>query len=210
MIDNSDRIDLFDRWSREYSNCVFGDEFPFIDFKSHMLSVATHSAISDKTTVLELGIGSGLLAMLYADRAKKVVGIDFSGKMLQLCKLNLPDIQLIQADATKDFGFLCEEKFDRIISNYLFHEFDESVKVEIVKRCFDDHLNNSGFMVIGDISFANQAILNNARQIYENLWDDEEYYWNAEKQTETLRKLGFFVLYEQTAPCSGVYIISKQ
>lgn len=210
MTDNSKRIDLFDKWSKHYSNCANVNEFPFIGFKSHLLSVATHCAISDKTTVLELGIGTGLLAMLYADRAKKTAGVDFSVKMLKLCKQNIPGIQLFNADVTKDFDFLCGEKFDRIVTNYLFHEFDDPTKNEIVKRCFENHLSESGFMVIGDISFENQTILDDARQKSENLWDGQEFYWNAEKQTEALRELGFFVLYEQTTPCSGVYIISRQ
>lgn len=209
MTDNSNRIDLFDRWSKQYSNCVNDSEFPFVDFKSHLLSVATHCAISDKTTVLELGIGTGLLAMLYAGRAKKTAGVDFSVKMLEICNQNIPKIQLFKADVTKDFDFLGEEKFDRIVSNYLFHEFDDTTKNEIVKKCFDNHLNDSGFMVVGDVSFANTAMFNDARKKYENLWDYEEFYWNAEKQTESLRELGFFVLYEQTTPCSGVYIFSK-
>lgn len=210
MIDNSNRINLFDRWSQEYSNCVTDEEFPFIDFKSHLHYVATHCAISEKTTVLELGIGTGLLAMLYANNAKETVGLDFSVQMLELCKQNLPEIKILKADVTKEFESLRGTKFDRIVSNYLFHEFDDVTKNEIIKRCFDKHINDSGFMVIGDISFADLASLESIRQKCTRLWDDDEFYWNAEKQTKALRELGFFVLYEQTAPCSGVYIISRQ
>lgn len=195
---------------KDYSKCVTDVEFPFIDFKSQLFFVANHSTISEKTTVLELGIGNGLLTMLYASKAKNTVGLDFSAKMLELCKQNIPEIQLFKADVTKEFVFLQGTKYDRIISNYLFHEFDNITKCEIVKRCFDNHLNDSGFIVIGNISFADCTMYEAAKTKFEDLWDDEELYWNAEKQTETLRKLGFLVQYEQITPCSGVYIISRQ
>lgn len=133
MIDNSDKIDLFDRWSQEYANCVADGEFPFIDFKSHLLCVATHCAITDKTNVLELGIGTGLLAMLYADNAKETVGLDFSVRMLELCRQNLPEIKLFKTDVTKELDCLRGTKFDRIVSNYLFHEFDDNTKNAIIK-----------------------------------------------------------------------------
>ena len=91
MTDRSERLNLFDKWSARYDDCTGNNEFPFIGFRDVLFSVLSHSDINEKCSVLELGIGTGALAVLYADIARNVFGIDFSPKMAEICRANVPE-----------------------------------------------------------------------------------------------------------------------
>ncbi|HNY60941.1 MAG TPA: class I SAM-dependent methyltransferase [Caldisericia bacterium] len=180
MTEQPDRQILFDEWSARYDNCTESNEFPFIDFRDVLFSVLNHSDINENCSVLELGIGTGMLATMYADIAKDITGVDFSPKMVERCKTNVPEARIFQADVTKPFDFLDEQKFDRVVSNYLFHEFCDEAKLQIIERCFGDHIKEAGFMVIGDISFEDRTGLDECRNRNLDLWDDDEFYWDID------------------------------
>ena len=54
---------------------------------------------SDLTSVLDVGCGSGLLLQRLSERAKVVVGVDFSWKMLEVARRRADGARLVLADA---------------------------------------------------------------------------------------------------------------
>ncbi|HOR47124.1 MAG TPA: class I SAM-dependent methyltransferase [Caldisericia bacterium] len=210
MTDRSERLDLFDKWSARYDDCTGNNEFPFIGFRDTLLSVLNHSNIGEECSVLELGIGTGALAVLYADIARNVFGIDFSPKMAEICRANVPGARIFQADVTKPFDFLDGQKFDRVVSNYLFHEFCDETKLQIIEKCFNYHIKEAGFMVIGDISFENRIKLDECKNRYLDLWDDDEFYWDANILVKRISDLGYLVFYSQISECAGIYVIKRK
>lgn len=77
--------------------------------------------IKDGATVLDIGCGLGAVTHDLAKKARKVVGVDYDNKNIELAKkkFNAPNIVYIKADVTKyDFG----ENFDyAVLSNVLEH-----------------------------------------------------------------------------------------
>ncbi len=72
------------------------------------LAKIVHSAIGQRTTLLELGVGTGLLLqeLLKVNPDYDLVGIDFSRAMVDIAKKRLPDhVSLVECDvATMDLG----------------------------------------------------------------------------------------------------------
>ncbi|NES83558.1 MAG: class I SAM-dependent methyltransferase, partial [Moorea sp. SIO2B7] len=87
----------------------------YYDFQS--LAKEAHSIVGDGRQVLELGVGTGLLAQKYIelDPTCEFTGIDFTASMLEIAKQRLGNqVKLIEADAvTMDLN----AKFDVAISN---------------------------------------------------------------------------------------------
>ncbi|NLI40501.1 MAG: class I SAM-dependent methyltransferase [Caldisericales bacterium] len=210
MTEQPDRQALFDGWSTRYDDSAGGNEFPFIGFRDVLFSVLSHSDINEKCSVLELGIGTGMLAVMYSDIAKDIAGVDFSPKMIEICRVNVPGARIFRADVTKPLDFLNGQKFDRVISNYLFHEFCDETKLQIIEKCFNYCIKEAGFMVIGDISFENRTKLDECRNRNLDLWDDGEFYWDADTLVKRISGLGYLVSYSQISECAGVYVIKRK
>ncbi|NEO22170.1 MULTISPECIES: class I SAM-dependent methyltransferase [unclassified Moorena] len=87
----------------------------YYDYQS--LAKEAHSIVGDGRQVLELGVGTGLLAQKYIelDPTCEFTGIDFTASMLEIAKQRLVNqVKLIEADAvTMDLN----AKFDVAISN---------------------------------------------------------------------------------------------
>ena len=65
--------------------------------------------------VLELGVGTGLLAEALVDRGFRVTGVDHTEEMLERARARLGDrVTLLQADV---IGLDLGEQFDAVISN---------------------------------------------------------------------------------------------
>ncbi len=184
--------------------------FPLLVSGTYFFLFLSHSDTNEECSVLELGIGTGMLTTMYADIAKDITGVDFSPKMVERCKTNVPGARIFQADVTKPFDFLDGQKFDRVISNYLFHEFCDETKLQIIERCFGDHIKEAGFMVIGDISFENRTKLDECRNRNLDLWDDDEFYWDADVLVKRISDLGYLVSYSQISECAWVYVIKRK
>ncbi|MFX1375564.1 MAG: class I SAM-dependent methyltransferase [Promethearchaeota archaeon] len=90
--------------------------------------------ITKNSTVLDIGCGNGAVDYDVAQKAKKVVGIDISKKMISYAKTKFhrPNIQYIHGDALKyDF----DEIFDYIIlSNILEHIKDRLSFLNRIKK----------------------------------------------------------------------------
>ena len=76
-------------------------------------------------TVLDLGIGTGNLARLFADVGCRVWGTDYSPAMLAKARLKIPEATHGAARSARAPGRLeLDRRFDRIVSAYTFHHFE--------------------------------------------------------------------------------------
>ena len=77
--------------------------------------------VSSEATVLDIGCGNGMVAYDVSQKAKEVIGIDFSSKSIRKAEKTYPreNLRFIIGDATT---FKFQKKFDAIIlSNVLEH-----------------------------------------------------------------------------------------
>jgi 16S rRNA (adenine1518-N6/adenine1519-N6)-dimethyltransferase len=109
-----------------------------------------HASIDENDVVLEIGPGMGILTMLLAEKAKKVIAVELDTELVDKLKTFLPEnVLLVHEDALKvDFKSL--PSFNKIVSNLPFHisspitfkflQYDFSSAVLIYQKEFADRM----------------------------------------------------------------------
>ena len=198
----------FDDWADTYDQDVITDSFPFTGYQPTLNTVVRLSDARPGMTLLDLGTGTGNLARQFLELGCLVTATDFSSAMLDKARERLPGAALIQADVRQEFpAELRSQKFDRIVSGYVFHHFDLAEKVSILLR-LSELLAPGARLVIADISFPDRHAQEAVMRAAGDAWD-EEFYWIASEAVPLLKEASFAVQYHQVSPCAGVYRITR-
>ena len=199
----------FDNWSRTYDRSVEASEsYPFAGYEQVLERIVRLCEPRPGQRLLDVGIGTGNLAVRLAAFDVELSGIDFSSEMLEQCRAKLPDARLVQADLLQGLPHGLSDRFDRIVSGYVLHEFEDAIKLRLIED-LADHLADGGYILIGDIAFATKAELEECRRTWQSKWDETEHYWVAESIEPDLEKRGFAVEYEQVSFCGGVFSLHR-
>jgi ubiquinone/menaquinone biosynthesis C-methylase UbiE len=87
--------------------------------------------ISENDRILEIGVGTGTLAILSAEYGAYVMGIDFSKKMLGVAEKKIKEAGLSEKIRLKEMGVaemdthLADSSFDKVIGTFVFSELSE-------------------------------------------------------------------------------------
>jgi len=208
IMSRDDRSQLFDDWAGHYERSVRSTSgFPFDGYEQVLDEIVRLAAVQSHMRVLDLGIGTGNLAKRFVSLGCTVCGTDFSPKMLAEARVNLPQVRLVEADLLGDWPVSLDQRFDRIVSAYVFHEFDLSTKISLLKRLTHDHLTAGGRIIIGDIAFPTVQAREKAHQRWLRIWDEGEYYWAVDEATTACEKAGLQLRYTQVSSCGGTFVI---
>ena len=153
--------------------------------------------------VLDLGTGTGNLAERFAQADAEIWGLDFSEEMLAKARAKVPNATFLQADLLNELPEL--PKFERIVSAYVLHEFDLEAKLEILKKSAQN-LTKGGSIVVADIAFPNQEVFEQAHERWQEVWDESEHYWIADKALAACEEVRLEGTYEQVSSCAGVFV----
>jgi len=203
---------VFDMWAGGYDNEVQLDddnnEYPFAGYKKVMNSI--YSAVMKKSpaNVLDIGIGTGTLALKLYEGGNTITGVDFSDEMLSIAKPKMPEANFYQFDFAQGLPpEMAEMKYDFIISTYALHHLTDSLKITFIKSLLN-HLNDGGSILIGDIGFPTRFEFDECKKQYIDDWDDDEYYFVF---SEIKQELGdsCSMLYEQISHCGGIMKIRR-
>ena len=194
----------FDDWAETYDEAVTGQDFPFCGYQEVLEKVAALVMPQAHLSVLDIGTGTGNLALLLDRLGCELWCTDFSASMLEKARQKLPASHFILHDLHDPLPLAADHTFDRIVSSYTFHHFMLEEKVSLLCTLFARHLSPHGLIVIGDISFQDTSGMEKLRREAGNSWDDE-FYWIADEVIPVLRKRGIGVEYVQVSPCAGVF-----
>jgi ubiquinone/menaquinone biosynthesis C-methylase UbiE len=137
------RTDAWDEVSRSAA---------FLEFREVVLSAARVAATD---TVVDLGSGTGLLALAAAARARRVVAVDVSASMLDRLgqhahDLGLTGIELVHGDMRR--LPLPDESVDAVVSCYAFHHLVDDGKELAAAEAYRV-LRPGGRFVVVDMMF---------------------------------------------------------
>jgi len=208
---SQDRAELFESWAEDYDQAVIRDQmadaYPFAGYDDVVDAVAVQANILSNHRVLDIGAGTGNLTAKLVCRAGEVWGTDFSERMLQLAQAKVPQAHFRTWNVHDSWPSDLPEAFDRIVSTYVFHEFDDAAKLSLLMDLARTRLLPGGCLVIGDIAFPDASAQAVCRQNAASLWDESEHYWVASRIIPQLEKAGFVVGYKQISVCGGVFVL---
>jgi putative AdoMet-dependent methyltransferase len=199
----------FDEWAETYDRDVaVQDTFPFAGYERALATVVQWAAPQRGMAVLDVGTGTGNLALRFAKAGCELWCTDFSPAMLARAREKLPAARLMLHDLEAHWPPELDRRFDRIVSAYVFHHFTLRRKIELVKDLALQHLAPAGKLILADLSFPDGARLRAFARSVGEQWEDEEY-WIADESMHAIADAGLKVEYVQVSECAGVYCIES-
>ena len=128
---------LFDHWAEGYDRSIDAARgFPFETYERVLDTVLTTAAPRPDQRMLDVGTGTGRLAARFASKGCVVAGVDFSREMLSRAKRAVPSAAFHSLDLLGRWDAIAEERFDHIVSSFVFHEFpdEESYGCSAISR----------------------------------------------------------------------------
>lgn len=200
----------FDLWADGYDKSVQlseeDDAYPFAGYRKVLGTIYRSIRESRGTKVLDMGLGTAVLAQRLYQDGYEIFGLDFSEKMLEIAREKMPGARLIRHDFSRGFPpAFAGECFDFIVCTYAIHHLDDRQKAELIWELLP-HLTEEGLILIGDVAFQTAEELAECRKASGGLWDEEEIYMVEETMSREIPNLRF----EKLSFCSGVFTIVKQ
>jgi len=199
----------FDDWAETYDRSVLDwRDFPFTGYEDVLAMIFTRADAQPGLRILDLGTGTGNLALPFARAGCELWCTDFSEPMLEKARQKIPAARFFRNDLREPLPVKLNRSFDRIVSAYVFHHFELYEKVRIIRSLVAHHLAPEGRIVIGDIAFQDRAALEAVKMAAGDEWEDE-FYWVVDETIPALQVIGMQVEYTQISSCAGVFLLTR-
>jgi len=138
--------------------------------------------LTPQMTVIDFGVGTGLLGFEIAKKVKKVYGVDMSPSMLeQLKKKNTPELSIepIEQDIVKEPLDLV---VDGIVSSMTLHHVED---LEAFFQSIYKNVKKGGFIAIADLELEDGTFHSDNTGVY-------HYGFDTESLLKIVQKSGFY------------------
>jgi len=170
------------------------------------------SFLNPKSVVLDVGCGSGVKSKFLVDEGLKVVGIDFSQKMIEIAQKRVPNATFLVMDLQNVQKL--ENNFDGIFMQAVLLHIPKS-KIEKVLRGLVKKLKRGGYVYIA-VKEINQGqaeeeikVKNDYGYKYERFFS----YFTLEEVKKHLNGLKMNICYEKVVPSNNtrwIQIIARK
>jgi len=180
----------FDKWSDTYDAAKHDAPGSLFEKYTEVLDFIFRSLPQPQgKSVLDIGIGSGVLAERFCKSGSKVVGLDFSERMLEKARARLPEAEFVLHDFAKPLPqSLRGVRYDLITLTYSIHHLTDAAKVRLLNE-LSGLLADGGRIMIGDVVFVDEA----AREKCSGMLDPDEFYIVLDKFLPLAEHGGLFV-----------------
>ncbi|MEB8345541.1 class I SAM-dependent methyltransferase [Flavobacteriaceae bacterium KMM 6898] len=156
----------------------------FVDYKAEYLFYADLCQANNVKSILELGCGTGNLAINFSKNFQEYLGLDYSQHMLSLAREKFPNGNFIQGDMR---NFNLDKKFDIALitgrsTSYLLTSDD----ILNTFKCIHTVLNRKGYLIFDCIDATRfiPYITENPRVIHQCMFEDIHYSRTSEWYVE--------------------------
>ncbi|WP_370637541.1 class I SAM-dependent methyltransferase [Salinicoccus sp. ID82-1] len=184
------------------------DTYPFAGYKKILNIIYGEIMKKERAEVLDIGIGTGVLASRLYDHGHRIDGIDFSEEMLSIAQPKMKNANLIEWNIAEGLpAEISGRQYDFIVSTYTLHHFTDEEKLSFIETLLP-LLKKDGKILVGDISFEHKQDHDMCRLDNADSWDDAEFYFiNDDLEPELLSISNYG--YHQVSHCGGLYIIEN-
>lgn len=201
---------MFDQWADKYDRDTRisdqSDAYPFAGYAAVLEEVYRVVCAHQGSTVLDIGVGTGVLTKRLYDQGCQITGVDFSPKMIEIAREKMPRASFIEHDIASGIPDSLEgERFDSIIATYALHHLPMDAHVKIMRGLFR-LLAPGGILMVGDISFPTKEKRAACRVDCGDEWDEAEFYFAYDQYRPAL---GLPSKYGPLSKCAGVLTLRK-
>lgn len=170
----------FDLWANGYDDAVRQMEaeyaYPFAGYSKLMNTVYGTVMTAAPARVLDVGIGTAVLAKKLYEAGCEMTGIDFSPEMLLIARRKMPGATLLPWDINLGLPpALGQRTFDFILSTYAMHHLAEDAQEALIGAMLN-RLSPQGRLLIGDVCFPTDEALLRCKEQSGDDWDGDERY----------------------------------
>lgn len=200
----ADRAWCFDDQAGRYDDLVASGHPLYGRYNQVLDAVVAAAKVASGMRVLDVGAGTGNLALRCLQRGAAVVGLDPSEPMLAKARRKTPP------DATAEFiqvqqpflrAPLPDASFDAVVSTYAYHHVPSRLKPAAVREAFRV-IKPGGMWVVGDLIFADAEAERAALRQFR--WLEQEYFARIDEHRALLAELGAELIAEQFTPVTWV------
>ena len=195
----------FDSWAHRYDNVVAGDSQHYYAKYDEVLDAVVEIAdLASGKRVLDIGTGTGNLAIRCLADGAEVIGLDPSELMLSQAREKTscnPRAEFYQVDEPFLQIPYPESTFDAVISTYAYHHVPHRLRNDSVREMVRV-LKPDGRWVLGDLVFENEQAERSA--LRQHRWLEEEYFARIDDLQGAFAELGMELNSRQFTPVTWV------